>query len=99
MRGCVPTAHGDQKRSVTFTETQSQQAAPSATEPPGEGRKASPAPSKSPTLEVPSVASATVTADLHGPVSIQVGRLEGAWEGSRLLLERFFDLLLESYVT
>uniref|UniRef100_A0A3B5MV28 Uncharacterized protein n=1 Tax=Xiphophorus couchianus TaxID=32473 RepID=A0A3B5MV28_9TELE len=65
--------HGDQKRSVTFTETQgqqgAQQGAPGATEPSGEGRKASPAPSKSPTLEVP---SATVTADLHGPASIQV---------------------------
>ncbi|XP_014837511.1 PREDICTED: protein unc-80 homolog isoform X7 [Poecilia mexicana] len=68
-----PLVHGDQKRSVTFTETQgqqgAQQGAAGTTEPSGEGRKPSPAPSKSPTLEVP---SATVTADLHGPASIQV---------------------------
>ncbi|MEQ2231847.1 hypothetical protein ILYODFUR_004857, partial [Ilyodon furcidens] len=64
-----PLAHGDQKRSVTFTETQGQQASPNTAEPPGEARKASPAPSKSPTLEVP---SSTVTADLHGPANTQV---------------------------
>lgn len=75
-----PTAHGDQKRSVTFTESQGQQVSagaskpptPSAVEAPAEGRKDSPAPSKTPTLEVPPVPSATVTADLHGPANPQV---------------------------
>lgn len=82
MHACVPTAHGDQKRSVTFTENQGQQAsAPSAVDPPAEGRKASPASSKSPTLEVPSASSATVTADLHSPATTQVGPAEGALEG------------------
>uniref|UniRef100_A0AAQ5Z123 Unc-80 homolog (C. elegans) n=1 Tax=Amphiprion ocellaris TaxID=80972 RepID=A0AAQ5Z123_AMPOC len=74
----------DQKRSVTFTENQGQQASagaskpppPSTVDPPAEGRKASPAPSKSPTLEVPPASSATVTADLHGPANTQVGRAE-----------------------
>ncbi|GLD67397.1 protein unc-80 homolog [Lates japonicus] len=70
-------AHGDQKRSVTFTENQGQQGTskpptPSAVDPPAEGRKASPAPSKSPTLEVPSASSAMVTADLHSPANTQV---------------------------
>ncbi|XP_030265403.1 protein unc-80 homolog isoform X1 [Sparus aurata] len=66
-------AHGDQKRSVTFTENQGQTpSTPGAAEPPAEGRKASPALSKSPTLEVPSATSATVTADLHGPANTQV---------------------------
>lgn len=70
------TAHGDQKRSVTFTESPGQQpvSGPGAAEPPAEGRKSSPAPSKSPTLEVSPAPSATVTADLHGPAAnIQVG--------------------------
>uniref|UniRef100_A0A8C4P1H3 Protein unc-80 homolog n=1 Tax=Dicentrarchus labrax TaxID=13489 RepID=A0A8C4P1H3_DICLA len=71
----------DQKRSVTFTENQGQQpSTPSAMEPPGEDRKASPALSKSPTLEVPSTSSATVTADLHGPANTQVGAAEGGLE-------------------
>uniref|UniRef100_A0A3Q1GA76 Unc-80 homolog (C. elegans) n=1 Tax=Acanthochromis polyacanthus TaxID=80966 RepID=A0A3Q1GA76_9TELE len=69
----------DQKRSVTFTENQGQQASagpskpstPSTVDPPAESRKASPAPSKSPTLEVPPASSATVTADLHGPANAQ----------------------------
>ncbi|TKS64916.1 Protein unc-80 -like protein [Collichthys lucidus] len=68
-----PLAHGDQKRSVTFTENQGQQpSTPGAMEPTAEARKASPALSKSPTLEVPSASSATVTADLHGPANAQV---------------------------
>ncbi|TKS64919.1 Protein unc-80 -like protein [Collichthys lucidus] len=67
-----PLAHGDQKRSVTFTENQGQQpSTPGAMEPTAEARKASPALSKSPTLEVPSASSATVTADLHGPANAQ----------------------------
>ena len=71
----MPTAHADQKRSVTFTESQGQQGAgkpptPSTAEPPAEGRKASPA--LSPTVDVSSVSSATVTADLHGPANTQV---------------------------
>ncbi|TNM94141.1 hypothetical protein fugu_002317 [Takifugu bimaculatus] len=66
-------AHGDQKRSVTFTESPGQQPpTPSSAEPPAEGSKASPAFSKSPTLEVPSASSATVTADLHTPAISQV---------------------------
>ncbi|TKS64898.1 Protein unc-80 -like protein [Collichthys lucidus] len=66
------SAHGDQKRSVTFTENQGQQpSTPGAMEPTAEARKASPALSKSPTLEVPSASSATVTADLHGPANAQ----------------------------
>ncbi|XP_034720564.1 protein unc-80 homolog isoform X19 [Etheostoma cragini] len=78
-------AHGDQKRSVTFTENQGQQGAskpptPSTTDPSAEGRKASPAPSKSPTLEVPSVSSATVTADLHSVHNTQVGPAERGLE-------------------
>ncbi|KAI4831384.1 hypothetical protein KUCAC02_000927 [Chaenocephalus aceratus] len=64
-------AHGDQKRSVTFTENpdSSQQGGskPPTAESPAEGRKSSPAFPKPPTLEVPSVSSSTVTADLHGP--------------------------------
>ncbi|TWW63953.1 Protein unc-80 -like protein [Takifugu flavidus] len=65
-------AHGDQKRSVTFTESPGQQPpTPSSAEPPAEGSKASPAFSKSPTLEVPSASSATVTADLHTPAISQ----------------------------
>ncbi|TKS64886.1 Protein unc-80 -like protein [Collichthys lucidus] len=68
-----PLAHGDQKRSVTFTENQGQQpSTPGAMEPAAEARKASPALSKSPTLEVPPASSATVTADLHGPANAQV---------------------------
>ncbi|XP_056884493.1 protein unc-80 homolog isoform X21 [Takifugu flavidus] len=68
-----PLAHGDQKRSVTFTESPGQQPpTPSSAEPPAEGSKASPAFSKSPTLEVPSASSATVTADLHTPAISQV---------------------------
>uniref|UniRef100_A0A8D3E268 Unc-80 homolog (C. elegans) n=1 Tax=Scophthalmus maximus TaxID=52904 RepID=A0A8D3E268_SCOMX len=73
-----PLAH-DQKRSVTFTEASegmSKPLTPSTLEPPAEGRKASPAPSKSPTLEVPPATSATVTADLHGPANTQVGPAE-----------------------
>lgn len=79
-----PTAHGDQKRSVTFTENQSQQpsAPPSAVDPPAEVRKASPAVSKSSTLEVPSASSATVTADLHGPANTQVGPAERTAAGA-----------------
>lgn len=70
----VSIAHGDQKRSVTFTESPGQQPpTPSSAEPPAEGSKASPAFSKSPTLEVPSASSATVTADLHSPAISQVG--------------------------
>ncbi|XP_029696080.1 protein unc-80 homolog isoform X10 [Takifugu rubripes] len=66
-------AHGDQKRSVTFTESPGQQPpTPSSAEPPAEGSKASPAFSKSPTLEVPSASSAMVTADLHTPAISQV---------------------------
>ncbi|XP_029696083.1 protein unc-80 homolog isoform X12 [Takifugu rubripes] len=68
-----PLAHGDQKRSVTFTESPGQQPpTPSSAEPPAEGSKASPAFSKSPTLEVPSASSAMVTADLHTPAISQV---------------------------
>uniref|UniRef100_A0A667WHN7 Unc-80 homolog, NALCN channel complex subunit n=1 Tax=Myripristis murdjan TaxID=586833 RepID=A0A667WHN7_9TELE len=73
---------GDQKRSVTFTESQGQQGSsgaakpptPTTTDPQPECRRASPAPSKSPTLEVPppSSSSATITADLHSPASTQV---------------------------
>ncbi|TKS64882.1 Protein unc-80 -like protein [Collichthys lucidus] len=71
-----PLAHGDQKRSVTFTENQGQQpSTPGAMEPAAEARKASPALSKSPTLEVPSASSATVTADLHGPANCTVSQL------------------------
>ncbi|TKS64901.1 Protein unc-80 -like protein [Collichthys lucidus] len=44
---------------------------PGAMEPKAEARTASPALSKSPTLEVPSASSATVTADLHGPANAQ----------------------------
>lgn len=80
-----PTAHGDQKRSVTFTENQGQQASaggaskpptPSTVDPPAEGRGVSPVPSKSPTLEVPPASSATITADLHRPTNAQVGNTE-----------------------
>ncbi|CAG5934058.1 unnamed protein product [Menidia menidia] len=70
-----PLAQGDQKRSVTFTENQGaagKPPTPGAAEPPADGRRASPAPSKSPTLEVPPAFSAMVTADLHGPASTQV---------------------------
>uniref|UniRef100_A0A4W6FFB1 Unc-80 homolog, NALCN channel complex subunit n=1 Tax=Lates calcarifer TaxID=8187 RepID=A0A4W6FFB1_LATCA len=75
----------DQKRSVTFTENQGQQGTskpptPSTVDPPAEGRKASPAPSKSPTLEVPPASSATVTADLHSPANTQVGPAERGQE-------------------
>ncbi|XP_061634151.1 protein unc-80 homolog isoform X18 [Phyllopteryx taeniolatus] len=71
---------GDQKRSVTFTETQGQQTcvgvskplSPSGTDVPVEGRKTNPAMSKPPTLEVPSASSATVIADLHSPAKTQV---------------------------
>ena len=77
----MPAAHGDQKRSVTFTENQGQQpSTPGAMEPTAEARKASPALSKSPTLEVPSASSATVTADLHGPANAQVGPAERGLE-------------------
>ncbi|XP_061686971.1 protein unc-80 homolog isoform X17 [Syngnathoides biaculeatus] len=73
-------AQGDQKRSVTFTETQGQQMCvgagkpliPSATDLPVEGRKSNPATSKPPTLEVPPASSATVIADLHSPAKRQV---------------------------
>ncbi|KAM9767096.1 protein unc-80 homolog isoform 3-T3 [Menidia menidia] len=68
-------AQGDQKRSVTFTENQGaagKPPTPGTAEPPADGRRASPAPSKSPTLEVPPAFSAMVTADLHGPASTQV---------------------------
>uniref|UniRef100_A0A1A8GNG7 Unc-80 homolog n=1 Tax=Nothobranchius korthausae TaxID=1143690 RepID=A0A1A8GNG7_9TELE len=66
-------AHGDQKRSVTFTETQNQQACQGTAETPAEGARASPAPSKSPTLEVPPVVTATVNPDFRtqGPSSIR----------------------------
>ncbi|KAM9767095.1 protein unc-80 homolog isoform 2-T2 [Menidia menidia] len=70
-----PLAQGDQKRSVTFTENQGaagKPPTPGTAEPPADGRRASPAPSKSPTLEVPPAFSAMVTADLHGPASTQV---------------------------
>lgn len=89
----MPTAHGDQKRSVTFTENQGQQApaagmskspTPSAVDPPAEGRKASPAASKSPALEVPAASSATVTADLHSPANTQVGPAERPPEQGRV---------------
>ncbi|XP_061534416.1 protein unc-80 homolog isoform X14 [Phycodurus eques] len=71
---------GDQKRSVTFTETQGQQTcvgvskplSPSGTDVPVEGRKTNPAMTKPPTLEVPSASSATVIADLHSPAKTQV---------------------------
>uniref|UniRef100_A0A1A8J8A7 Unc-80 homolog n=1 Tax=Nothobranchius kuhntae TaxID=321403 RepID=A0A1A8J8A7_NOTKU len=68
-----PLAHGDQKRSVTFTETQNQQACQGAAETPAEDARASPAPSKSPTLEVPPVVTATVNPDVHtqGPSGIR----------------------------
>uniref|UniRef100_H3CSC7 Unc-80 homolog, NALCN channel complex subunit n=1 Tax=Tetraodon nigroviridis TaxID=99883 RepID=H3CSC7_TETNG len=67
-----PLAHGDQKRSVTFTESPGQQPpTPSTAEPPGEDSKSSPA-FLSPTLEVLSASSATVTADLHSPTITQV---------------------------
>ncbi|XP_061918285.1 protein unc-80 homolog isoform X3 [Entelurus aequoreus] len=68
-------AQGDQKRSVTFTETQGQQASAGAgklltpAEAPMEALKGSPVPVKLPTLEVPS--SAGVTADLHSPAKTQ----------------------------
>uniref|UniRef100_A0A3Q3N760 Unc-80 homolog, NALCN channel complex subunit n=1 Tax=Mastacembelus armatus TaxID=205130 RepID=A0A3Q3N760_9TELE len=58
----------DQKRSVTFTENQAQQASA------GEGKPLTAsvaAPSKSPTPEVTS--TPTVSADLHGPANKQVG--------------------------
>nr|XP_054603628.1 protein unc-80 homolog isoform X2 [Nothobranchius furzeri] len=61
-------AHGDQKRSVTFTETQNQQACQGAAETPAEDARASPAPSKSPTLEVPPVVTATVNPDVRTQV-------------------------------
>ncbi|XP_034034408.1 protein unc-80 homolog isoform X2 [Thalassophryne amazonica] len=78
-------AHGDQKRSVTFTEHQGPQASagvnkpptPSTFNPPPESSRESPGPSRSPTLEVPSSSSsssssATITADLHRPIITQV---------------------------
>ncbi|KAF3688432.1 Protein unc-80 -like protein [Channa argus] len=76
--------HGDQKRSVTFTENQGQQVSagvskpptPSAVDAPAEGRKASSVPSKSPMLEVPPASSATVTADLHSSANEQVRAAE-----------------------
>uniref|UniRef100_A0A1A8CPY5 Unc-80 homolog n=1 Tax=Nothobranchius kadleci TaxID=1051664 RepID=A0A1A8CPY5_NOTKA len=66
-------AHGDQKRSVTFTETQNQQACQGTAETPAEDARASPAPSKSPTLEVPPVVTATVNPDVRtqGPSGIR----------------------------
>ncbi|XP_072303133.1 protein unc-80 homolog isoform X5 [Eucyclogobius newberryi] len=63
-------AHGDQKRSVTFTETQGPAVAPSAVDPPVEAHRSSLASVKSPTLEVPTSTS-TVMADLHGPATTQ----------------------------
>ncbi|KAM7365636.1 hypothetical protein PAMP_016553 [Pampus punctatissimus] len=87
-QGLLQEAHGDQKRSVTFTESQGQQVStgaskpptPSTIDPPAEGMKASPASSKSPTLEVPSASSATVTADLHSPATTQVPSAIGSKE-------------------
>ncbi|XP_057679496.1 protein unc-80 homolog isoform X17 [Corythoichthys intestinalis] len=75
-------SQGDQKRSVTFTETRSQQACAGAGKPSSpsgkdvlvEGRKANPATSKPPMLEVPSASSATVIADLHSPAKTQVAQ-------------------------
>ncbi|KAJ0009452.1 hypothetical protein NQD34_001154 [Periophthalmus magnuspinnatus] len=69
-----PLAHGeqkDQKRSVTFTETQGPGGPPGAVDPPAEVRRSSPASVKSPTLEVPTSMS-TITADLHRPTTAQV---------------------------
>ncbi|XP_077450247.1 protein unc-80 homolog isoform X24 [Stigmatopora argus] len=73
-------AQGDQKRSVTFTETQSQQtcsgagkpSSPSGKDVIAEGKKTNIATSKPPMLEVPSASSATVIADLHSPAKTQV---------------------------
>ncbi|XP_077570796.1 protein unc-80 homolog isoform X4 [Stigmatopora nigra] len=73
-------AQGDQKRSVTFTETQSQQTCSAAGKPSSpsgkdviaEGKKTNIATSKPPMLEVPSASSATVIADLHSPAKTQV---------------------------